>query len=51
MRGVLCSVAGLSNVVGQCDAGYYCAGEAIRADPTDDITGNICPPGRYCGKL
>lgn len=40
---------GLATTAGQCKAGYYCAGRADRQDPTDGTTGNICPPGRYCG--
>ena len=41
---------GLAAVSGQCDAGYYCGDGASRADPTDGVTGNLCPPGRYCGE-
>lgn len=42
---------GLAATAGQCQAGYYCAGRADRADPTDGVTGDICPPGRYCGQF
>ena len=42
---------GLATTTAQCQAGYYCAGRADRQDPTDGVMGNICPPGRYCGKL
>ena len=32
----------------QCDAGYYCSGGAFISAPTDQVTGDICPPGSYC---
>ena len=32
----------------KCDAGFYCIEGAIRPDPTDGITGKICPAGGYC---
>ena len=32
-----------------CKAGYYCARGSWLEDPVDGITGDICPPGRYCG--
>lgn len=48
---LLSFLLGLATMAGQCQAGYYCAGQADRQDPTDGTTGNICPPGRYCGKL
>lgn len=34
----------------QCDAGFYCILGATRPDPTDGITGKICPAGGYCLK-
>lgn len=48
---MLSFLLGLATMAGQCQAGYYCAGQADRQDPTDGTTGNICPPGRYCGQL
>lgn len=39
---------GLANVSGSCKRGYYCTLGAKQRDPTDGITGNICPAGRYC---
>jgi hypothetical protein len=32
----------------QCAASYYCAVSASRPDPTDNVTGNLCPRGHYC---
>ena len=30
-------------------SGYYCtSGAWIATTPTDDVTGDICPPGAYC---
>ena len=48
-EGSYCATPGLPSVSGSCDPGYYCARGASRSDPTDGITGDICPPGRYCG--
>ena len=48
MWNLSCHFTGLSVVTGDCDAGYYCAGGASRSDPTDGVTGDVCPLGRYC---
>eukprot|EP00347_Sterkiella_histriomuscorum_P005935 403354701 len=32
----------------KCRAGFYCSGGAKIPNPTDGITGNICPTGKYC---
>ncbi|POI30094.1 hypothetical protein CIB84_006155 [Bambusicola thoracicus] len=40
--------AGLSVPSGECTAGFYCKGGAVLPNPTDDVTGNICPAGTYC---
>ena len=48
-EGNYCETTGLHTVTGQCLSGYYCDRGAKIADPTDGITGNICPAGRYCG--
>ena len=42
------SILGLDVVSGPCDPGYFCAREASRSDPTDGITADICPQGRFC---
>ena len=33
---------------GLCTAGYYCTQGASNSTPTDGVTGNICPAGKYC---
>ena len=49
-EGSYCATPALSVVTGPCDPGFYCARAASRADPTDGVTGDVCPRGRYCGK-
>jgi hypothetical protein len=44
-------IAGQGVVTGQCKVGYYCGRGSDREDPTDGVTGDICPAGRYCSKL
>ena len=34
--------------VADCFAGYYCLGGAIRGDPQDNVTGQVCPERYYC---
>ena len=46
--GYYCDVAGLSAVAGECQEGYYCTLGAEVPAPTDGVTGDICPVGRYC---
>ena len=31
-----------------CDQGFVCYGGALRPEPTDTTTGDICPAGAYC---
>ena len=38
----------MSAPTGDCLQGYFCSLNASRADPTDAITGDICPSGHYC---
>lgn len=38
----------MTSPVTKCNAGYYCTGKAKTATPTDGITGNTCPAGKYC---
>lgn len=45
----LVSCSGLSRPSGSCSAGYYCSGGASQPNPTDKLTGNLCPPGSFCG--
>ncbi|XP_021231889.1 SCO-spondin-like isoform X4 [Numida meleagris] len=46
--GFYCNASGLSVPSGECSAGFYCKGGAVLPNPTDDVTGNICPAGTYC---
>ena len=46
--GKFCAMEGLSTPQGPCYPGYYCIRGANTSTPTDDITGNVCPPGSYC---
>lgn len=49
--GRYCGTAGLSDtdiVTLKCQAGYYCMGKATIPNPTDGMTGVICPAGNYC---
>ncbi|XP_022100039.1 zonadhesin-like [Acanthaster planci] len=47
-EGNYCGTDGLEDVSGPCLPGYYCDVTASREDPTDGVTGNVCPAGRYC---
>ena len=47
-KGSFCDTIGLSTVSGACAKGFYCTLGASRADPRDNITGNVCPRGSYC---
>ncbi|OAF70026.1 hypothetical protein A3Q56_02216, partial [Intoshia linei] len=46
--GKYCETKGLSQVTGNCVAGYYCISGAKTKTPTDGATGDICPKGHYC---
>lgn len=46
--GKYCATHGSASVTGPCQAGYYCTVGAVRADPQNDTTGAMCPPGNYC---
>ncbi|KAL2085398.1 hypothetical protein ACEWY4_018718 [Coilia grayii] len=48
--GAFCNSTGLSLPSGPCLPGFYCTGRAFRPNPRDGLTGNICPPGAYCGE-
>ncbi|KAM6933259.1 uncharacterized protein FYW49_001626 [Xenentodon cancila] len=47
--GTFCNISGLALPVGPCSPGFYCIGGATGSRPTDGETGNVCPPGTYCG--
>ena len=46
--GNFCGSTGLTKPTGECSPGYYCDRRAAVPNPLDDITGNVCPPGRFC---
>lgn len=46
--GKYCLIPGQPNVTGSCLAGFYCTIGALESNPTDNVTGNICPIGHYC---
>ncbi|XP_078415887.1 uncharacterized protein LOC144691558 [Cetorhinus maximus] len=46
--GKYCQGQGLSDVSGDCSAGFYCISGASSAYPMDGITGGPCPLGHYC---
>ncbi|XP_062603182.1 uncharacterized protein LOC134264959 [Saccostrea cucullata] len=46
--GMYCDQDGLSQPVGNCQAGYYCTSGANSSTPTQDANANICPEGFYC---
>ena len=46
--GFYCKGVGLSNITGQCSAGYFCTLGASTLQPVDGLTGDICPVGYYC---
>ncbi|KAL0973027.1 hypothetical protein UPYG_G00197910 [Umbra pygmaea] len=48
--GAFCNISGLALPTGPCSPGYFCRKGAIQPKPTDGVTGNICPPGTYCGE-
>jgi len=47
--GKFCYQRNLTNPVDLCDPGFYCIQGSKRPEPTDKITGNLCPKGGYCG--
>ncbi|RQX68437.1 putative GCC2 and GCC3 domain protein [Toxoplasma gondii CAST] len=46
--GKYCGQAGLSRPSGDCAPGYYCLESAAVPNPTDGVTGGVCPAGWYC---
>ena len=46
--GFYCEGKGKENVTEQCDPGWFCTSGAKIPRPSDGITGNICPAGKYC---
>ena len=46
--GHYCAQVGLVEVSGDCDGGFYCTFGATGPEPTDGVTGDICPVGFHC---
>ncbi|GCB79698.1 hypothetical protein scyTo_0016994, partial [Scyliorhinus torazame] len=46
--GQFCSQEGLVKSSGSCFPGFYCLRGTMYPNPTDGITGDICPMGKYC---
>ena len=46
--GEVCNGVALTSPNGKCRAGWYCKRRASTPMPLDDVTGNICPIGKYC---
>ena len=42
------SILGNTQPTDVCAPGHFCTLSAQSATPTDGVTGNICPAGRYC---
>ncbi|XP_071497013.1 uncharacterized protein [Diadema antillarum] len=46
--GYYCETQGKTNVTAQCAEGFYCTRGADTSNPSDGMTGDICPVGHYC---
>ena len=46
--GFYCAGTGKTAKTGPCVEGYYCILGASVSNPTDGVTGNICPVNNYC---
>ncbi|XP_071958404.1 uncharacterized protein [Antedon mediterranea] len=46
--GWYCDEEGLTEPKAKCQAGFYCTLRAEEPAPTDGVTGDICPQGKYC---
>lgn len=48
--GYYCPKDGMSEIYDyRCSAGYFCLGSATEKQPTDGVTGDICPVNKECG--
>lgn len=48
--GYYCPTQGHIKPYDQCNAGYYCSGGSIEANPVAKTYGYVCPVGHYCPK-
>ncbi|KAM4652057.1 LOW QUALITY PROTEIN: uncharacterized protein O3C94_014393 [Discoglossus pictus] len=46
--GFYCAGEGLTEPSGPCQPGYWCIGAAKISNPTDGVTGTVCPKGKFC---
>ncbi|KAM9299008.1 uncharacterized protein PAF06_016002 [Gastrophryne carolinensis] len=46
--GFYCDSEGMLEPSGRCQPGYWCMGRAEISNPTDGVTGNLCPVGKFC---
>ncbi|KAE8591947.1 hypothetical protein XENTR_v10018612 [Xenopus tropicalis] len=46
--GFYCAVEGLTQPTGRCLPGYWCIARSQISNPTDGVSGIICPRGKYC---
>ncbi|XP_011927069.1 PREDICTED: SCO-spondin [Cercocebus atys] len=46
--GSYCLLPGLVAVSGPCSPGFHCTQGASVPNPTDGVTGDLCPPGHFC---
>ncbi|KAM8927608.1 uncharacterized protein RCH25_007839 [Pelodytes ibericus] len=46
--GFFCASEGLEEPTGRCLTGYWCFEGATISNPTDGVTGGVCPKGKYC---
>ncbi|KAG8568304.1 hypothetical protein GDO81_013953 [Engystomops pustulosus] len=46
--GYYCADEGLTEPSGRCLPGYWCIGRAETSNPTDGVTGTVCPAGKFC---
>ena len=48
VSGYYCEMEGLSVETAPCAMGYFCTRGASQPNPTDGVTGDVCPMGKYC---
>lgn len=49
-KGYFCDKVLLDTPVHECTEGYVCLYGSIKANPSDGVTGYICPKGHFCPK-
>ncbi|XP_075462631.1 uncharacterized protein LOC142498007 [Ascaphus truei] len=46
--GFFCAGEGITEPTGHCLPGYWCIEGSKISNPTDGVTGKVCPKGKYC---